>query len=45
MSLQDPDHLIVHWTRLVNNTDFPADKIGSKFSVVQMGTLTRKDRK
>jgi hypothetical protein len=41
MTLKDPNHMIVHWTRVVNNVDLPAEKKGSKFSSVGMGVLTR----
>ena len=41
MTLKDPDHMIVHWTRIVNNIDMPRDKKGSKFSSVGMGELVR----
>lgn len=41
MTLKDPDHMIVHWTRVVNNVDLPPDRKGSKFSSVGMGELTR----
>ena len=41
MTLKDPDHMIVHWTRIVNNLDLPLEQKGSKFSVVEMGELTR----
>jgi hypothetical protein len=41
MTLKDPNHMIVHWTRVVNNIDLPAEKNGSKFSSVGMGVLTR----
>ncbi len=41
MTLTDPDHMAVHWTRIVNNIDMPKDKKGSKFSSVGMGTLMR----
>ena len=41
MTLKDPDHMVVHWTRLVNNVDMPRDKKGSKFSSVGMGELVR----
>lgn len=41
VSLRDKDHLLVHWNRVVNNTDFPLDRKGSKFSIVQMGELVR----
>jgi hypothetical protein len=42
MTLQDPDHMIVHWTRVVNNVDMPPDRKGSKFSSVGMGVLARR---
>jgi hypothetical protein len=42
MTLKDPDHMIVHWTRVVNNIDMPVTKKGSKFSSVGMGELVRK---
>jgi len=41
LSLKDKDHMLVHWNRVVNNTDFPIEKQGSKFSVVEMGELVR----
>ena len=41
MTLKDPDHMIVHWNRVVNNVDLPANSKGSKFSIVGMGELTR----
>lgn len=41
MTLKDPDHMIVHWTRVVNNIDMPKDMHGSKFSSVGMGELVR----
>jgi hypothetical protein len=41
MTLKDPDHMMVHWTRIVNNVDLALDKKGSKFSIVEMGELTR----
>ena len=41
MTLKDPDHMIVHWTRIVNNVDIPVGKKGSKFSSVGMGELAR----
>jgi hypothetical protein len=44
MTLKDPDHMIVHWTRVVNNLDMPAEKKGSKFSSVGMGMLVRSGR-
>jgi hypothetical protein len=36
--------MIVHWTRVVNNLDMPAEKKGSKFSSVGMGVLVRSGR-
>ena len=42
MTMKDPDHMIVHWTRVVNNLDLPLAKKGSKFSSVGMGELVRK---
>jgi hypothetical protein len=42
MTLKDTDHMIVHWTRVVNNVDMPPAKKGSKFSSVGMGELVRK---
>jgi len=42
MTLTDPDHMTVHWTRIVNNIDMPKDQKGSKFSSVGMGELVRK---
>lgn len=44
MTLKDPNHMIVHWTRVVNNLDMPATKKGSKFSSVGMGELVRNSR-
>jgi hypothetical protein len=44
ITLKDPDHMIVHWTRVVNNLDMPAEKKGSKFSSVGMGVLVRSGR-
>lgn len=41
LTLKDPDHLIVHWTRVVNNIDVPLAKKGSKFSSVGMGEMVR----
>lgn len=41
MTFRDPDHLIVHWTRVVNNIDVPIAKKGSKFSSVGMGEMVR----
>ncbi len=41
MTLKDPDHMIVHWNRVVNNVDLPASAKGSKFSIVGMGELSR----
>jgi hypothetical protein len=41
MTLKDPDHMIVHWTRIVNNIDMPLEKKGSKFSSVGMGEFVR----
>ena len=41
MPFKDPDHLIVHWTRVVNNIDVRAAKKGSKFSSVGMGEMVR----
>lgn len=41
MTLADPNHMIVHWTRIVNNVDMPVGKKGSKFSSVGMGDLVR----
>jgi len=43
MTLKDPDHMIVHWTRVVNNIDMPKNMSGSKFSSVGMGELVRED--
>lgn len=45
MTLTDPDHMTVHWTRMVNNIDMPKDKKGSKFSIVSMGELVRESTK
>lgn len=41
MTLIDPDHMLVHWTRVVNNLDMPKNEKASKFSSVGMGELTR----
>jgi hypothetical protein len=41
MTLKDADHMIVHWTRVVNNIDMPLDKPASKFSSVGMGEMVR----
>jgi hypothetical protein len=41
MTLEDRDHMILHWTRIVNNVNLPLDKKISKFSVVEMGKLLR----
>lgn len=41
MTLTDPDHMTVHWTRIVNNIDMPKSEKGSKFSSVGMGKLVR----
>lgn len=41
MTLTDPDHMTVHWTRIVNNIDLPKNERGSKFSIVGMGELVR----
>jgi hypothetical protein len=41
MTLKDPNHMIVHWTRVVNNLDMSSEKKGSKFSSVGMGELVR----
>jgi hypothetical protein len=41
MTLTDPDHMLVHWTRIVNNVDLPRHEKGSKFSSVGMGELLR----
>jgi len=41
MTLTDPDHMLVHWTRVVNNTDMPKGQKGSKFSSVGMGEFAR----
>ena len=41
LSLKDKDHLLAHWNRVVNNTDFPINKKASKFSIVEMGELAR----
>lgn len=43
MTLTDPSHMIVHWTRIVNNIDMPMGKKGSKFSSVGMGELVREN--
>jgi len=41
MTLKDPNHMIIHWSRIVNNLDMPVGKKASKFSSVGMGELTR----
>jgi len=41
MSLIDLDHMLVHWTRVVNNTDMPKGQKGSKFSSAGMGEFAR----
>ncbi len=41
MTLTDPDHMLVHWTRVVNNTDMPKGQKGSKFSSTGMGEFAR----
>jgi len=41
MTLRDPDHMLVHWTRVVNNTDMPKEQKGSKFSSTGMGEFAR----
>jgi hypothetical protein len=41
MTLRDPDHMVIHWTRIVNNLDMPKEKKGSKFSSVGLGELVR----
>lgn len=41
MTLEDPEHMLVHWTRVVNNLDIPKGKTGSKFSSVGMGEFSR----
>ena len=41
MTLTDPDRVLVHWTRVVNNLDMPRAKKGSKFSTVGMGEFVR----
>ncbi len=41
MTLLDANHMIVHWTRVVNNIDMPIREKGSKFSSVGMGELVR----
>jgi hypothetical protein len=41
MTLKGPDKMIVHWTRVVNNLDMPADAKASKFSAAGMGELVR----
>jgi hypothetical protein len=40
MTLKDPRHMIVHWTRIVNNL---GAKNGSEFSVVGMGEVVRSE--
>lgn len=44
MTLKDPDHMVVHWTRVVNNVDMPLARKGSKFSIVGMGELVRQKK-
>lgn len=41
MTLTDPDHMMVHWARIVNNIDMSKSEKGSKFSSAGMGELTR----
>jgi len=41
MTLIDPDRMLVHWTRMVNNTDMANGQKGSKFSSAGMGEFTR----
>lgn len=41
MTLSDPDHMTVHWTRIVNNIDMSKSEKGSKFSSAGMGELVR----
>ena len=41
MTLTDPDHMLVHWVRVVNNIDMPRNAKGSKFSLVGMGEFSR----
>ena len=41
MTLNDQNHMTVHWTRIVNNLDMPLSKKGSKFSSVGMGEFVR----
>lgn len=41
MTLKDRDHMLVHWTRIVNNLDMPKEKKVSKFSSAGMGELVR----
>lgn len=41
MTLEDADHMLVHWTRVVNNTDMPKAQRGSKYSSVGMGEFSR----
>lgn len=45
MTLKDPNHMIVHWTRVVNNLDVPQHVSASKFSSVGMGELVRRNAK
>lgn len=41
MTLKDSDHMMIHWTRIMNNISQPLDNPFSKFSVTGMGELTR----
>jgi hypothetical protein len=45
MTLKDEDHMLVQWTRVVNNLDMPPDKRGSKFFIVGLGELARNKAK
>ena len=44
MTLKDPDHLLVHWTRVVNNTELARDAKGATFSILGIGELAREGR-
>lgn len=39
MTLKDPKHMLVHWTRIVNNVDMSPHNKFSKFSTTGMGEL------
>ena len=41
MTLRDADHMIVQWTRIVNNIDLPTDDKNKTFAFVRIGELVR----